>query len=181
MSIKEEDEYANGNIYPISGCLDVDDLEIDIREDRFTIYELIQQLEKKFIIINPEIQKNHAWEVEQASYFIESIMLKIPLSPIFFNQNRSGQYIAIDGTQRITAITSFIAGEFKLTGLKTLSYLNGRSYHDLEEKIQARIEDCVLRFHIIKPQVKLAIVYDILKRINTPSTPLNLQEIRHCL
>jgi hypothetical protein len=69
-----------------------------------------------------------------------------------------------------------------LQGLKGLHDLNGKNFKDLKEQgLQARIEDKNFNIFIIKPSVKMPIIYDIFDRINTGGTKLNKQEVRNAL
>ncbi len=171
----EADTYEDGSIYPY----DMPE-EVDIREDPQTVYEWIRRLDRGLLIVDPEFQRNLVWKIEQKSQFIESVLVNIPLPPLYINQRNDGKYIVVDGLQRTSTLNAFIKGEFPLSGLKLLSNLNGRKFSDLEPKEQARIEDRKLLIYVIKPTVPLPMVYDIFHRINTGGTQLTRQEIRNC-
>ena len=81
--------------------------------------------------LNPDFQRGHVWTVAQQTHFIENVMRKIvPLSGLFVqfncpNWNWSGVqtgelpigFQCIDGLQRITAVSEFIAGNIHPFGL----------------------------------------------------------------
>lgn len=171
----EADTYEDGSLYPY----DMPE-EVDIREDPQTVYEWIRKLDRGLLIIDPEFQRNLVWKPEQKSQFIESVLVNIPLPPLYVNQRNDGKYIVVDGLQRTSTLNDFVKDEFPLTGLKLLSDLNGRKFSELEPKEQARIEDRKLLIYVIKPTVPLPMVYDIFHRINTGGTQLTRQEIRNC-
>lgn len=171
----EADTYEDGSLYPY----DMPE-EVDIREDPQTVYEWIRRLDRGLLIIDPEFQRNLVWKPEQKSQFIESVLVNIPLPPLYVNQRNDGKYIVVDGLQRTSTLNDFVKDEFPLSGLKLLGDLNGRKFSDLEPKEQARIEDRKLLIYVIKPTVPLPMVYDIFHRINTGGTQLTRQEIRNC-
>lgn len=171
-----EDLYENSSLYPY----DIIE-EVDVREDPLTVYEILRKLKQNKIIINPEFQRNLVWDPDQKSRFIESIILNIPLPPIYIYQDPKGNYVMVDGLQRTTTIRDFLNNDFELTGLKALPKFNKLYYSDLDEDIQTRIEDKKILIYVIKPTMPLHIVYDIFNRINTGGTQLTRQEIRNCI
>ncbi|MEZ4864090.1 MAG: DUF262 domain-containing protein [Caldilineaceae bacterium] len=171
----EADTYEGGALYPY----EVPE-EVDIREDAMTVYEWLRRLQRKLLVVDPEFQRNLVWKLEQKSQFIESVLVNIPLPPLYVNQKSDGKYIVVDGLQRTSTLDEFVTDQFALSGLKLLSDLNGRKFGDLKPQDQARIEDRKLLVYVIKPSVPLSMVYDIFHRINTGGTQLTRQEIRNC-
>lgn len=171
----EADTYEDGSIYPY----DMPE-EVDIRDDPQSVYEWIRKLDRGLLIVDPEFQRNLVWKAEQKSQFIESVLVNIPLPPLYVNQRNDGKYIVVDGLQRTSTLNAFVKDEFVLSNLKLLDDLNGLKFSDLEPKYQTRIEDRKLLIYVIKPTVPLPMVYDIFHRINTGGTQLTRQEIRNC-
>ena len=153
-------------------------IDVAIRDYRYTVYELMRRKRNGRLVI-PKFQSNSVWTQAQQSRFIESILLKFPLPPFYFNQTVDGQLIVVDGLQRITALNAFLNNEFSLKGLTTLAPLNGQYFNDLLGIQKVKIEDAELQVHTIMPSVPLAVVHDIFSRINTGGTSLNHQEIRN--
>ncbi len=172
---RQEEQSSKGGLYPY----DATKVDIDIREDPMSVYELMRKYKQGSLIINPDYQRNLVWEHVQKSQFIESILLNFPLPPFYLNQNREGKYIVVDGLQRISTMYQYTSNEFSLKGLKVLKNLNGKSFSDLPDRLQAKMEDKKLNLYIIKPSVPIEVVYDIFYRINTGGTQLNRQEIRN--
>lgn len=173
---------------------DLKGFEIGIRESQFSVFEILRRYQKGQVILNESFQRNFVWNKKQMSRFIESLLLDLPIPPLYFNQTIENEYIVVDGLNRLSTLVCFLEKmkddddfqgkeNFKLEGLEGLSYLNGKTYDDLAEYIgyQARIEDKNLNTYIIKPSVKLPIIYDIFDRINTGGTKLNRQEVRNAL
>ncbi len=158
--------------------------DIDVIEEQESIHELvIRKWDKGKIIIDPDFQRNVVWKLDKSSAFIESIILNYPIPNIYLNQSKDGNYIVVDGKQRLTTLRNFMKNEFRLQNLKTLNNLNGKNFFDLEHFIgyQAKIEDKKLRVFFIKPSVPSDVVHDIFYRINTGGTQLTRQEIRNSL
>ncbi|OQY42364.1 MAG: hypothetical protein B6242_16285 [Anaerolineaceae bacterium 4572_78] len=173
---QKHEGYGDGSIYPYSMPK-----EVDIREDKYSVFDWMRKLKQEILIIDPEFQRNLVWKPEQKSKFIESILLNIPLPPIYVNQNKEGKYIIVDGLQRTTTLYEFLNNEFKLKKLEVLVDLNGYTFEELYPRLQTDIENRQLFLYIIKPSVPIAMVYDIFNRINTGGTQLNRQEIRNCI
>jgi hypothetical protein len=154
--------------------------EVDIREDPQTVFGWMRKLRQGQLIMDDEFQRNLVWKPEQKTLFIESVLLNIPLPPLYVNQNREGKYIIVDGLQRTSTLWEFISDKIELKDLKVLTDLNGLRFSGLDPSLRAAFEDKKLWIYVIKPSVPLPMVYDIFHRINTGGTQLNRQEIRNC-
>jgi hypothetical protein len=164
------------NVYPY----DPTQKEIDIRENSHSIYHILRQCKEGRIIVKPELQKK-SWTISKKSYFIESIILGFPLSPFYVSQTREGKLIIIDGLQRMAALQEFTADKFSLTRLKALKHLNGKNFSDLKKMLgayQVKIEDRKMMLYVLKPSTDMAVVYDLLRRINIGGTALNETELQ---
>lgn len=157
------------------------DQEVDIKEEWFSVFELRRKIEQNKVVMNPDFQRNLVWKRQQKSQFIESIILNIPLPPLYFRKELNGDYIVVDGLQRTSMLNEFLSNKFQLTGLAALPDLNDLTFEKLESRLQARIEDRKLLVYILQPQVPMKVVYDIFNRINTGGTKLERQEIRNCI
>ncbi len=173
---QEIDAYEGGSIYPY----DMPE-EVDIREEPQTVFEWMRKLNRKLLITDPEFQRNLVWKPVQKARFIESVLLNIPLPPLYVNQKVDGKYIIVDGLQRTSTLDEFINKDsFALQDLQVLTALNGRRFSQLSPTLQTKIEDKKFFLYVIKPSVPLPMVYDIFHRINTGGTQLTRQEIRNC-
>jgi uncharacterized protein with ParB-like and HNH nuclease domain len=86
----------------------------EIHTDGYTmsIGELISLYRDGEIDIHPEFQRFFRWSLLQKTKLIESIMLGIPIPPIFVSQNEEGVWDVIDGMQRLSTIFEFV-GELR--------------------------------------------------------------------
>src|SRR5690606_39305498 len=83
-----------------------------------SIGELCSLFKKEDLILNPNFQRVFRWNKEQQSRLIESILLGIPLPPIFVAQQKNGKWSVVDGLQRLSTIFS-IEGDRKSTRLNS--------------------------------------------------------------
>lgn len=172
---QDTETFDSGSIYPYDMPK-----EVDIREDPHSVYEWLRKLSRKMLIIDPEFQRNLVWKPKQKSLFIESVLLNIPLPPLYINQAIDGRYIIVDGLQRTSTLQEFVNDDFALSELRVLTELNGKTFTQLDVEYQTKVEDRKLLIYVIKPSVPLQMVYDIFHRINTGGTQLTRQEIRNC-
>jgi len=69
--------------------------------------------------LNPDFQRGHVWTLDQQIRFLEFIMRGGKCPPILFNNtewNRSfkGDFVIVDGKQRLTAILDFLDNKFPI-------------------------------------------------------------------
>ncbi|WP_375561261.1 DUF262 domain-containing protein [Bernardetia sp. OM2101] len=184
-SLFEEKE----SIYP----KDLRGFKVGIKEEKFKVYELLNQYYKEDRILNVISEDKLVWSENKMSRFIESVILDLPIPALFFSQTVENKNLIIDGQQRILTLLLFTGKikeknaykkvNFRLTGLKGLPYLNGKNYQDLKEHIglQAKIESKLLDIFLFQPSVKINIIYDILKRINARQNSFEEQKIRNVI
>lgn len=145
---------------------------------------------KEAINLHPEYQRRLRWTTAQKSRLIESLLLNIPIPPVFFYESDAARYEVMDGQQRLNTIREFFSGSFALVGLKVLSPLNGIRYPKAPPRVKrtldrASISAIVLLMESeseISGQGTLALtdirrlVFD---RLNTGGMKLNAQELRN--
>ena len=138
------------------------------------------------IDMNPDFQRNFVWTNKSKSSLIESILLNIPIPSIYLNQTTKNQYLPADGLQRLNAITEFLAGNLKLTGLEYLIQYNGYKYTKtanndkiLPIDIKRRIRDYSINCNIIESDTPDEVKLDIFKRLNSNGVKLSPQELRN--
>ncbi|MFF7551872.1 DUF262 domain-containing protein [Streptomyces olivaceus] len=134
----------------------------------------------------PDFQRGQVWKLGQKSRLVESVLLQIPLPAFYFAEDTDGAMRVVDGLQRLSTIHDFVRGGersgFALKGTEYLqTVVEGVRFEDLPAPWKRRINNAQIMAHVIDPTTPPAIMYDIFKRINTGGTPLNAQEIRHCM
>lgn len=65
--------------------------------------ELYDMYKNEELTISPDYQRLFRWEEEKQSRFIESLILEMPVPPIFVIETGDGIYELIDGLQRISS------------------------------------------------------------------------------
>ena len=78
--------------------------------------------------LRPEYQRRLRWSTPQKSRLIESLLLNIPIPPVFLYESDAARYEVMDGQQRLNAVREFIGGGFALSGLAVLKPLNRLRY-----------------------------------------------------
>ena len=99
-----------------------------------------------YMNLQPFYQRRSRWDKQKQSRLIESFIVNIPIPPIILYEQNYNSYEVIDGQQRITAIRDFYENKLKLTGLEFWSELNGLTYEELNEVIQAGIDRVFLMY-----------------------------------
>lgn len=74
--------------------------------------ELINLYKNEELIIRPEYQRLFRWSEAQKTALIESILLSIPIPPIFVAEDKNGVWELVDGLQRVSTFISFF-GDLK--------------------------------------------------------------------
>lgn len=74
---------------------------------RLSIGEVISIYKNNELILNPNFQRVFRWSLIQKSRLIESIILGIPLPPIFVSVDIQSIWTVIDGVQRLSTILQF--------------------------------------------------------------------------
>ena len=147
----------------------------------YTVKGLYEKWQAGQLLI-PDYQRNYVWSQIQASRFIESFLLGLPVPQVFLYRDRSDPRLTvIDGQQRLGTIARFYDGDLRLSGVG--SRWNGRKYDDLSEYDRSLLDDATLRAIVIR-QIQPndnSSVYQIFRRLNTGGTQLNDMEIRRAM
>ncbi len=160
-----------------------DPTQINITMAPMALDSLIKRLQNCEINLNTEFQrKGGLWSNTKKSQLIESLLLKIPLPAFYFDASDEGEWLIIDGLQRITAINEFIVRKsLKLEGLEFFNDLNGLGYDELPRQFSRRIDESSLITFTVNEGTPVNVKYNIFKRLNTGGLELTPQEIRHAL
>ena len=153
--------------------------QVDVGAAQFSVIDIVRKIDRNLIVLAPDYQRGNVWDDDRRSVFVESVLLSIPLPPIYLNQLLDGRYVVIDGKQRLTALHRFAKGLLTLRGLPRWYSLNGKRFADLDPKLQAQFEDSQVACHVLKPSTPIELVYEIFYRINTGGMSLTRQEIRN--
>ncbi len=154
--------------------------------------ELLDMHKNGELIIDPEYQRLFRWSEGSQSRFIESLLLQMPIPPLYVIELSEGIYELIDGLQRISSYLHF-RGEHPdrvnsdgtrrkliLTDCDIAKELNGHTFDTLSAVLQIRLKRNFVRVEIIGRESDKRLRYYIFKRLNTGGELLSEQEIRNC-
>jgi hypothetical protein len=125
----------------------------------------------------PEYQRPLAWSDEQASYLIESLILRVPVPPLFF-YDVEGKLEIVDGSQRMRSVVRFVSDQFSLRSLDRLDVLNGYHFSDLPLSIHRRLMNTPIRSFVMDQGTDESTRIDLFRRLNTSGKRLQDSEIR---
>lgn len=148
---------------------------------------LVKRISREDIYV-PEFQRGFVWSYAQASRFVESLLLGLPVPGIFlFKEPDTQKLVVVDGQQRLRTLQMYYEGiirgrEFALRGV--CGEINGVTYRGLTEEDRRRLDDAILHATIFQqddPRNDRSSIYLIFERLNTGGTALAPQEIRACV
>ncbi len=189
---REEEEFIPLNIPSEYRTLVTEEMELSVRDlwSRFLSRELI---------LEPDFQRHYVWDKQRASRFIESLLLGLPVPPLFLAENPDGTAVVIDGHQRLESLFRFMqpllagpSGEqwrrtkalfpsLTLSGCEVLSELNGKGVTALDHNDRANLWNRCQRVVWVKKDANPDMKFVLFARLNLGAMALNPQELRNCL
>lgn len=140
-STGEKDEISHYKINkPLPETLTIEDIILDMKKARF--------------LIRPNYQRSEVKNIQKASYLMESILLGINIPPLFIYKRGDKIKEVVDGQQRLLTILGFLGktyidergetvctdkNKFRLSKLKILSELNGKTIETVGDKFEEKI------------------------------------------
>ena len=178
---EKQDSYVNDDLYNISSW-----------GADYSFRELVSMYDDNDLV-KPELQRKYVWEKPEASRFIDSVLLGLPIPSIFLAKTEDNNMLIIDGYQRLMTVNDYIKGIW--TGDNSVFNLSnitgrinhrwrGRAYSQLTESEQRKIKTTTIHaiiFEQKKPKDDDTSLYQIFERINTSGKSLMPQEIRNCV
>jgi len=191
---------------------EISDERRKLSSDRMDISfgELINLHKNDELIIRPEYQRLFRWTSKQKTALIESILLSIPIPPIFVSEDEDGIWELVDGLQRVATFISFF-GELKINISETdiiedfneielddeekikisnkwvleagvlVENLEGFDIDTLPSKLKLNLKRAVCRVEILRGESSTAMKYELFKRLNSGGSKLTPQEIRNAI
>jgi len=164
-----------------------------------SVGEIMNLYRDNELIISPDYQRLFRWELSQKTRFIESLLLGIPIPPIFVHQDDDGVWELIDGLQRVSTILEF-SGLLKdgntgnpipssiLNGTQFLPSLSDKKWsnpenpeNEIGKSLQLEIKRARLRVEILRKGSDPYAKYELFQRLNTGGANLSEQEVRNCI
>lgn len=147
---------------------------------------LVKRIREGAIYV-PKFQREFVWDIRDASRFVESLLLGLPVPSIFLSKEwDTGKLLVVDGQQRLLSLRYFYDDKWKPTGkefrLKGVqAELEGRTYSTLRDEDRRQLDDAILHAIVFKqdePSEDESSVYEVFQRLNTGGKTLTPQEIR---
>jgi hypothetical protein len=143
-------------------------VDFDIRE--FSIEILVTRFQNTQIQA-PETRKDLIWSSLKQSAFIESVILGIPILPLFVldvtqERDSSSRWELLDGVQRVLTLVRFSENQLTLNGLKLLTMLNGKSFEDMSTSRQRRIAHTTVKLILFSKKSDLPMLHELAQRMN---------------
>ena len=175
----------------------------EIRSDGYemSIGEVANLYREKELRIDPEYQRLFRWDITRKTRFIESLLLGIPIPPIFVFQGEDSVWELIDGLQRLSTVFQFMGilqgqraeglGDLVLEGTNLLPALAGKRWegktddpkdqNSIGSALQIQIKRSRIRVEILQPGSDASTKFELFQRLNTGGANLTEQEIRNCV
>lgn len=164
---------------------------------QITIGEIANMYKSQELNVNPDFQRLFRWPDSKKSNFVESILIGIPIPPVFAFENSDGTWELIDGLQRISTILEFMGilldpdteqtKRSILTSTKYLPALDGTVWQaetehetSLDKPHKLFFRRHRIDFQILKYPSDTSAKYDLFQRLNRGGTYANEQEVRTC-
>ncbi|MDX8056062.1 DUF262 domain-containing protein [Lentzea sp. BCCO 10_0798] len=154
----------------------------------FSFNELADMHSTGELVIRPEFQRLFRWPEGAQSRFIESLLLELPVPPIFLIERDDRIYELIDGLQRISSFLHFRGqlekdGELLepliLSDCDIVPELNGYAHADLPRSLAIKLKRSYIRAEILRKESDPRLRYYMFKRLNTGGERLSEQEVRN--
>jgi hypothetical protein len=144
--------------------------------------------------ITPDYQRLFQWSEGARSRFIESLLLEMPVPPIYVVEEEDGRYLLIDGLQRISSYFHMrgaleathldppihVGEKLTLSDCDIVKSLNGLTWDDLGTALQIRLKRSFVRVEVVRKGSDPRFKYHMFKRLNTGGVILSEQQMRNC-
>lgn len=167
--------------------------KVDVSYHDFSIRELVRMLTENELNIAPEYQRKFRWKPDVASTFIESVLLGLPIPPIFVATDVGYQWEVVDGLQRLSSLLHFCAPDvdalsliqrdapLSLQNLQKLTQLNSMKFSDFPKPIQVYFNRQPLKVISLTDKSDPSVRFDLFERLNAGAISLTPQEVRACI
>ena len=144
--------------------------------------------------ISPDYQRLFLWPEGARSRFIESLLLEMPVPPIYVVEEEDNKKLLIDGLQRLSSYLHFrgmlkaehlnpavnYGDNLVLQDCDIVTSLNGKIYDDLGTALQIKLKRSFVRVEVVRKGSNPKFKYHMFKRLNTGGYALTQQQLRNC-
>lgn len=156
--------------------------------------ELASMVVEGELDISPDYQRLFLWSEGARSRFIESLLLEMPVPPIYVVEEDDNRKLLIDGLQRLSSYLHFrgfldaphlkppvTKGDMlALQDCDIIKALNGKTYDDLGTALQIKLKRSFVRVEVVRKGSNPKFKYHMFKRLNTGGEALTHQQLRNC-
>jgi uncharacterized protein with ParB-like and HNH nuclease domain len=160
----------------------------ELKTDHYqmSIGQLISLYKENDLKLDPSYQRLFRWEDHQKTKFVESLLLGIPIPPIFVAQKENGLWDIIDGVQRVSTILQLTGDLINkdplvLSKCQYIPSVEGLTWNELPEEAQRLFKRARISINIILTENSIQSQYELFQRLNTGGINLSDQEVRNCL
>jgi hypothetical protein len=157
--------------------------------------EIMNMYQDGEITISPAFQRLFRWDDYRKTRFIESILLGIPVPPIFVAENADDTWELVDGLQRVATLLSFFGilktvdnqldtknNNWTLCEGDFIKSMAGKKKDDLPLKLQRAIKIAICRVEILRWNAnEINLKYELFSRLNSTNKIVTEQEMRNCI
>lgn len=136
------------------------------------------------LILKPDYQREYRASLEDESSLVESILVGIPIPPVFLCSSRlkDVQILnVVDGQHRLFAFYRYRKGEFPLTGLQLLEEYEGKYFMELPIEAREEIIGHKLPAYVFRDFPGKKFELEVFNRYNKGTKALTQQEIRNAV
>lgn len=177
---ESDDYYSDDDLFKISSW----GADLSFRE-------LISRYDENELV-KPELQRHYVWDKSEASRFMDSVLLGLPVPSIFLAKTKEEKLLIIDGYQRLMTVRDYVKGVFskdksvfKLSKSEKIhERWKGKAFVELTDDEQRKIRNTTIHAIIFMqqhPSTGDTSLFQVFERINSSGRTLLPQEIRNCV
>jgi hypothetical protein len=172
--------------------------KVDFDTYDITVDELVRRVRVGRIEIAPAYQRQFRWNDQRQSRLIESLLLGIPVPPLFMATNVEADagtsWEVVDGLQRLLSLVNFLGDDeareiarlsdrprLKLSGLEILRALEDQTASELPADLRSGLEDRPVKVIVLNDKSDLQVRFDLFERLNTGGIRLTDHEVREAV
>jgi len=188
------EQEKGGGIVELIQEVDIQLKKVHTQSLDISFNELASMVVEGELDISPDYQRLFLWSEGARSRLIESLLLEMPVPPIYVVEEEDNKKLLIDGLQRLSSYLHF-RGLLNAPHLKPpvtkgdmlvlqdcdiIKSLNGKTYDDLGTALQIKLKRSFVRVEVVRKGSNPKFKYHMFKRLNTGGEALTSQQLRNC-
>ena len=129
--------------------------------------------------LDPDFQRGHVWSVARQRSYVEFVLKggqsgrDLLFNCVGWNSPETGEYVLVDGKQRVQAVTSFLSNE--------LAVFSGNFLEDFTDRLVARRPSFVIHINDLPTKAQVLTWYLEVNTGGVPHTEDELDKVRKLL